>query len=407
MLKNPEARGIDSPWYQGWDLSDDQRAVFRETTRTAQEAKRRAISGTCSVPKHPIYTPLLNPTSLMPQLPGNGLKGLSLFSGGGGMDIGFDRAGFEHVASYEIMEGATNVLKLAHPEWSIFGGEQGDVRKVDWRKYRNKVDVLHGGPPCQPFSHAGRQNGAADIRDMIPELVRAVKAIKPRAFVCENVNGLTAKRFVQYVEETIHAPLRTSYTILQFTLNAADFGVPQRRRRVFFVGFASQDDASRFEIPGPTHIHDIDEYNGNLPRTMGVREALGLPKAEYDGLAPTLRSGLTGPRHTTSVLSSVSAMKEWSRMGVWPNGVAADRPSASAYVAKNGNYRLSIDDCLILQGFPVDWPVGRPVYLALGLIGNSVAPPMAYHLAGAVAAALRPGNPAPAAEVRRRNSRRS
>ncbi len=397
MLKDISARGTDSPWYQGWNLDEKERAVFRATTLASQEAKRRALAGDCSSAKHPIYSPRLDPLSLMPQLEQNGLKGLSLFSGGGGMDIGFDRAGFEHLASYEILEGATSVLKAAHPEWAVFGGEAGDVRRVDWKYYRGKVDVLHGGPPCQPFSHAGRQNGAADVRDMIPELVRAVKSVRPRAFVCENVGGLTAKRFIDYVEQTIYTPLRESYSISQFTLNAADFGVPQRRRRVFFVGFASGTDACRFEPPGPTHRQEGEDRTSNLPRTMGVREALGLPETDCDGLAPTLRSGLTGPRHTTSIVSSVSALKVWERLGVWPNGVAADRTSASAYVAKNGHYRLSVDDCLVLQGFPTNWPVGKPVYLALGLIGNSVAPPMAYHLAQAVAAALCSGTPAPSA----------
>ncbi len=394
MYRPLSARGTVSPWYQGWDLSDHERAVFRATTLAAQEAKRRAERGECAAPKHPIYSPRLDPLTYMPQRAGNGLQALSLFSGGGGMDVGFDRAGFVHVASYEIMEGAAEVLRIARPDWTIFGGEDGDVRRVKWGRYKGSVDVLHGGPPCQPFSHAGRQNGASDVRDMIPEFVRAVEGVRPRAFVCENVSGLATKRFSEYVEATILKPLQRSYTIYQFTLDAADFGVPQTRRRVFFVGFVSEEDAARFEAPAATHAHEkMKDFGHNLPKTMGTREALGLPDVGVDGLAPTLRSGLTGPRHTTSVLSSVSALKLWNRLGVWPNGVAADRAAASAYVAKNGAFRLSLPDCLVLQGFPGDWPVGRPVYFALGLIGNSVAPPMAYNLAMAVEAALRPPIP--------------
>lgn len=389
MLKDLTARGTDAPWYQGWELSEAERATFRATTMEAQKAKRRAVAGECSSAKHPINVPKLDPVELMPQRRPNGLKALSLFSGGGGMDIGFDRAGFAHVASYEIMERATAVLKLARPSWNVFGGSEGDVRHVKWTKYRNKVDILHGGPPCQPFSHAGRQNGSNDVRDMIPEFVRAVLEARPRAFVCENVSGLEAKRFVAYVKETIYKPLAPLYTIVQFSLNAADFGVPQRRRRVFFVGFSDPKVAARFEAPQPTHAHDADLGRSNLPRTMGVREALGLPATEFDAVAPTLRSGLTGPRHTTSIVSSVSALKMWNKLNVWPNGVAASRSAASAYVAKNGDFRLSVDDCLVLQGFPSDWPVGSPVYLALGLIGNSVAPPMAFNLALAISAAFR------------------
>lgn len=392
LFKHHSSRGVDSPWYQGWDISDQERAAFRATTIAAQNAKRLALRGECAAPKHPIYVPRFDPLSLMPVLPRHGLRAISLFSGGGGMDIGFDRAGFEHVANYEIMEGAGSVLRAAHPDWSVFSGPEGDVRNVEWSRYRGQIDVLHGGPPCQPFSNAGRQNGPLDVRDMIPQFVRAVKEIQPRAFVCENVSGLATKRFQDYVQETIIGPLQGSYVIRQFILNAADFGVPQTRRRVFFVGFSEKDEACRFEVPWPTHRHAKSIASAhNLPPAMGVREALGLPDNGTDGLSPTLRSGLTGPRHTTSVLSSVSALKLWNRLGVWPNGVAADRSSASAYVAKNGDYRLSLSDCLLLQGFPEDWPVERPVYFALGLIGNSVAPPMAYHLAKSITAALNHG----------------
>lgn len=391
MYRQLAARGTDSPWYQGWDLTEMERATFRATTIASQHAKRRAAAGECSERKHPVYSPRLNPLDLMPQLKGNGLSALSLFSGGGGMDIGFDRAGYNHVASYEIMEGAAAVLRAAHSEQVVYGGEGGDVRGVNWAKYCGNIDVLHGGPPCQPFSNAGRQNGAADVRDMIPEFVRAVKSIRPRAFVCENVSGLATKRFKDYVQSAIIDPLKCHYVIRQFMLNAADFGVPQTRRRVLFVGFADKYEAARFEIPRPTHRHDTSKgFVHNLPATMGVREALGLPDTGVDGLSPTLRSGLTGPRHTTSVLSSVSALKKWNELGVWPNGVAVDRAAASAYVAKNGDFRLSLPDCLVLQGFPDDWPVERPVYFALGLIGNSVAPPMAYNLATAISRALRP-----------------
>jgi DNA (cytosine-5)-methyltransferase 1 len=118
---------------------------------------------------------------------------------------------------------------------------------------------------------------------------------------------------------------------------------------------------------------------------MGARAALGLSDIGYDALAPTLRSGLTGPRHTTSVVNSATALKQWNTLQIWPNGVAEDREKASAFVAKNGHFRLSIPDCMLLQGFPADWPIRGTVYKALGLIGNSVAPPMGYRVAQVVA----------------------
>ncbi|MGE5548242.1 MAG: DNA cytosine methyltransferase [Solirubrobacterales bacterium] len=381
------ARGTDAPWYKGWDLSDDERERFRRISMASQAAKARAMNGECDLPKHPIPTPRLDPCSLMPQLLPNGLRALSLFSGGGGLDIGFDRAGYEHVASYDILPQAAEVLNAARPQWTVYAGDAGDVTVADWTKYRGMIDVLHGGPPCQPFSHAGSRKGAADVRDMIPELVRAVLEARPRAFLCENVSGLATKKFAQYIQFAIFDALKGRYHVRMFTLEAADFGVPQRRKRVFFVGFQDKKDFGRFAEPLPTHRQG-EEGGSNLPQTMGAREALGLPDIGADGLAPTLRSGLTGPRHSTSVVNSMTAMRDWNALHIWPNGVAADREAASQFVAKNGDFRLSIADCMVLQGFPADWPIKPPVYKALGLIGNSVAPPMGYAVAVALAKAL-------------------
>lgn len=387
------AQGTDSAWYSGWNLEEEQRARFRLMSLASKEAKARALAGDCDAPKHAIPIARLDPAALMPILAPNGLRSLSLFSGGGGLDIAFERAGFGHVASYDILDFAGAVLSKARPNWRVFSGDAGDVTQVQWREYKGEVDVLHGGPPCQPFSFAGRRKGAEDVRDMIPQFVRAVKAVEPRAFVCENVGGLTSKRFESYLGEVFFTPLSRSYHIKTLSLEASQFGVPQRRRRVFLVGFRRRRDFDRFSPPSPTHhwlgaLAQAEKSSQELLRTMGARAALGLPDIGFDGLAPTLRSGLTGPRHSTSVLNSATAAKQWAELAIWPNGVAPNREAASAFVAKNNHFRLSVQDCMVLQGFPPDWPLDLPVYKSLGLIGNSVAPPMGYAVARSVAAAL-------------------
>jgi DNA (cytosine-5)-methyltransferase 1 len=397
MLKNGSnsARGTDTPWYRGWNLTEDERAVFRATTLASQAARRRALNGECDRPKHPMNEPRLDPETLMEQLPENGLTALSLFSGGGGLDIGFDRAGFAHAASYEILENAAATIREGRPGSKVFDRDEGDVTGVDWSAYRSTIDVLHGGPPCQPFSHAGYRDGPNDSRNLIPEFVRAVQDVGPKAFVFENVIGLRTRAFAAYIESAIVRPLSKKYRLHHFCLDAPDFGIPQRRRRVFFVGFAHLSDAERFRSPMPTHCYGELLSEGStqlLCRTLGVREALGLPDIGFDGLAPTIRSGLTGPRHTTSILNSVTALKMWNRLHIWPNGVAPTRERASAYVTNNGHFRLSVPDCMMIQGFPGNWPIRGPVYFALGLIGNAVAPPMAYRLALSVASALKRAN---------------
>ena len=383
----------DLTHHEPWDLTDEQRARYREISASSREAKRLAMSGDGPEPLHPINTPLLSPLDLMPQRATNGLRALSLFSGGGGLDIAFERAGFEHAGSYEILQPAADTLVKARPEWEVFGGDSGDVTSVDWAPHQGEVDIVHGGPPCQPFSAAGRQRGAADIRDMFPEFVRAVTTIRPKGFVAENVPALLQRKFERYVRSTILKPLSADYEVKRFVLHAQSFGVPQVRKRVFFVGIRRDLDVGPVAEPAPSHRHHDGtlptegEHDG-LPRCMGARQALGLPDIGFDAPAPTLRSTLTGPRKTTSIVSSASAARKWAALEIWPNGVATDREKARAFVANNGHFRLSVPDCAVLQGFPEDWPLQGPTYMMLGQIGNAVPPPLGYSVASALADAI-------------------
>lgn len=374
-----------NPHHQPRRLTASQRQKFRETAVKSRQAKERAIRGDTK-PLHDINVPKLDPWDLMPQRATNGLPALSLFSGGGGLDLGFERAGFAHSASFEILDAAGQTLREARPSWVVNGGTEGDVTKVNWKTWRDGVAVVHGGPPCQPFSNAGRQAGAADVRDMWPEFVRCVQTVKPQAFIAENVPALASRKFAEYVRTQILDPLEDRYHIRMLCLRAEDFGVPQTRRRVIFVGFARKRDHQRYRAPERTHSWDneIDQ----LERCLGVREALGLPDIGFDALSPTIRSTLTGPRHTTSILNSVAAQKVFSQLQVWPNGVAPTREEAQAFVAANGHFRLSVPDVAILQGFPQDWPLAGATYMQLGQIGNAVPPPMAYSLASSVSDAL-------------------
>jgi DNA (cytosine-5)-methyltransferase 1 len=394
-----------SSWHQGWEITEEEREVYRERSKASSQAKAKALRGEGHKPIHPINVPRLNPEYLMPQLADHGMRSLSLFSGGGGLDLGFERAGFSHVASYDTLESAGVTLGNLRPQWKVFSGLEGDVTKVDWRQYHGLVDVIQGGPPCQPFSVAGRQKGKEDSRDMFPEFVRAVLEIEPIAFVAENVTALVSKKFNSYVQEVIERPLSQKYKLSKFILTAPSFGIPQIRKRVFFVGFKDGRIAANYQPPLPTHywhhlptnqsissvqldLFSVPDHTKNLQRCLGVREALGLPDIGFDALSPTIRSSLTGPRHTTSVLSSVSAQKVWEKLKIWPNGVASNREQAHLFVPKNHHFRLSVADCAILQGFPDSWQISGAVYMALGQIGNAVSPPMAYRVAASVGQAL-------------------
>lgn len=214
------------------------------------------------------------------------MKAIELFAGAGGLGLGVSGAGFTPIAVIErdrwccdtIRENRRNGVEAlrAWPEPT-----EGDVRKFDFTRHEGKVDLVTGGPPCQPFSLGGKHKAHKDDRDMWPETVRAVRETKPKAFVFENVKGLTRQAFATYLEyihlqlrfpgivrkpiETIgghlarlerHATSRKraalEYDVVFRVLNAADYGVPQRRERVVFVGFR-RDLGVEWSFPEATH----------------------------------------------------------------------------------------------------------------------------------------------------------
>ena len=290
-------------------------------------------------------------------------------------------------------------LRSNRPNWESFL-EDGDVKSVDWGQYKNKVTVLHGVPPCQPFSMAGKRKGDQDERDMWGSFVKVIRTINPDCFVAENVKGILSKKFQLYVSQNIINPLKDKYHISSFQLTASDFGVPQKRQRVFFVGFRNQDHFKNYIKPVSTHyftkISETDDQvelfkptYSKLKKCMGMREALGLPDIGHDDLCPTLRSGFTGPRFSTSLLNSKASEKSWANLQIWPNGVGSSREKSRLFVAKNKHFRLSVQDVALLQGFPKSWAFSGAVYQVLGQIGNSVCPPMAYQVAVSVSRALK------------------
>jgi DNA (cytosine-5)-methyltransferase 1 len=191
----------------------------------------------------------------------NGRTSVEVFSGCGGLALGLSRAGFRHLVLVERDRDAAetvahNVEKgieyVAH--WPY---QQIDVRAVDWKPYRG-VDVVAGGPPCQPFGIGGKALGPDDARDMWPEAVRVVRETDPSVFAFENVFGLLRERFGDYVDwvsaslERPHVPRRANethedhlrrlsrqpkrYEVIIQSVNAAEFGAPQNRRRILFLG---------------------------------------------------------------------------------------------------------------------------------------------------------------------------
>lgn len=126
-------------------------------------------------------------------------RAIDLFSGAGGLSLGLRLAGWQMLAGFEIDPDAVQTYKANFPESKIHAG---DVRHIDFSEFKG-VDLVAGGPPCQPFSVAGKQLAALDDRDMVPEFIRAVEQIEPQAFIMENVAGLMTARHQTYTDNIL------------------------------------------------------------------------------------------------------------------------------------------------------------------------------------------------------------
>src|SRR5258708_2720267 len=139
------------------------------------------------------------------------MRAIELFVGAGGLGLGVAKAGFSHDMAIEWDHDACETIRenqrrgnAAVFDWNLI---EGDVSKYDYGSLKNAIDLVSGGPPCQPFSMGGKHRGHRDHRNMFPQAVRAVRELRPKAFMFENVRGLLRESFARYYE----------YIILQLT----------------------------------------------------------------------------------------------------------------------------------------------------------------------------------------------
>lgn len=377
-------------------------------------------------------------------------QSVELFAGGGGMALGMREAGFKHTALVEWWAPAAKVLRhnadLKPDLWKPDNVIEADVRlSLDQLGERGTVQLVAGGPPCQPFSLGGAHVGDTDERNQFPAALDVVRKLRPQLVVFENVPGLLRPSFVDYVDyvkaqlrhpditakngdelwNEHHARINKSkalpiYRVYQEEIDAADLGVPQSRKRVFIIGIrADVPGADTWQRLDMSHSRDAllhDQYvtgtyweRHNLaPQATPVRLANAVKRLQAIG-APDDQAWQT----LRDVLMAIPMPGQGTEVPLWPNhlfipgartyakhsGSPLDMPSKTIKAGVHGvaggeamlreldgsvRY-LTIREAALVQGFPQDYEFPGPRSRVMGVIGNAVA----THVAATLGRALR------------------
>lgn len=364
------------------------------------------------------------------------MRSLEIFSGCGGLAFGVAEAGFDHVMVVENDQRACATLAhnktngvLHFADWRVDGR---DVRLVDFSQ-AGHVDLVSGGPPCQPFSIGGKHKGPSDKRNMWPEAVRAVRETSPKAFLFENVRGLLRPAFADYLafirlqlswpdiampDQNWREHLRTlrtyerseshpSYRVIVRGINAADYGAPQKRHRAIVLGVRS-DISDEIIFPEPTHSHDALVWSQRVsgdywekheiplrarPSITEVDKSI-LRRLKKEGVAPTELPWVTVrdaigdlPKPTISIEPVTNhLLHPGARIYVGHTGSVWDEPAKAlkagshgvpggenVLVERSGKVRyFTIREMIRLQGLPDTFSIGESWVNAIKQLGNAV-----------------------------------
>jgi DNA (cytosine-5)-methyltransferase 1 len=357
------------------------------------------------------------------------MKSLELFSGAGGLARGLELAGFEHAAMVESNKHAVATLRSNFQPERVFAE---DVRAFDL-SHLEQVDLVAGGPPCQPFSLGGKHRANHDQRDMFPHAIQAIAQLAPRAFVFENVKGLLRLSFADYFEYIMlqlnhpefkndanqfngdwrahHRQLKQleasgdhalRYNVQYKLVNAADYGVPQQRERVIIVGLRS-DLKTTWQFPEATHSADRLLWEQHVTGEYWKRHGLEQPQTDlaqrqkleqrYGFFPPTLQPwqtirdtihDLPDPRAEHGILDHT--FRPGARSYPGHTGSELDWPAktikAGDHGVPGGENMIRFEDGTVryftvleakrLQSFPDDFVVHGAWGEAMRQLGNAV-----------------------------------
>jgi DNA (cytosine-5)-methyltransferase 1 len=338
--------------------------------------------------------------------------GLSLFSGAGGMDVGFKKAGVDIVWSNELDKDACNTYEANHPNATLY---RGDIRNAfhELDMYKG-TDIILGGPPCQGFSVAGKMDPNDERSTLIWTYLDVVKIIKPRVFVLENVSALAKLDKWKDVRTKMFQISRDmGYSCYPFLLNSSKYGVPQKRERVFFIGFLDKDiDEERIwrrilsqETPSKTIRETISHLGpvGSLtnPHTCEARITLAsnpvLRKSPYAGM---IFNGMGRPLDIEGISNTLPASMGGNKTPIIDEALLHQQAKDNWIVdyhsklmkgvtpefseAPSRLRRLTINEAALIQTFPEDYIFKGSKSAVYRQIGNAVPCLLAQAVATAV-----------------------
>jgi DNA (cytosine-5)-methyltransferase 1 len=314
-----------------------------------------------------------------PQLPSNGLTVLELFCGGGIGAVGFKAAGYDIIKAIDFDKSAVKAYR------HNFGGyvEQADINEIDIESLP-KTDVIFGGPPCQDYSLAGKGEGERGERGkLVWRYLDIIAAKQPKAFVFENVKGLVTKKHHHTFESLIEKFNEIGYEISWRIINAWDYGVAQKRERVFIVGIR-KDLGFTFEFPQPLEgdyrTKVLRDVIGDLPEPFPNHE----PKPLSEHVKNRLKNGgyqTYLKKHPTGQLDSpeYSVTAHYAKGA--PDGLIDLKPEPR---------RFTVRECLRIQSVP-DWyviPDDIPLSAQYRIVGNGIPSRVAWYIGKALAEQL-------------------
>lgn len=318
---------------------------------------------------------------------------ISLFSGAGGMDLGFQQAGFEIAVANECDKKIWATYEKNHGAHLL----KGDIRQFSEDDFPNDCDGIIGGPPCQSWSEAGALRGIDDARgQLFFDYIRILKAKQPKFFVAENVSGMLAQRHNDAVQNIIEMFEHSGYHVFIKMLDAHDFGVPQTRKRVFYIGFRYDLNVTDFQFPEPIAF----EQKQYLRQAIYDLKDSAIPAQDKNKTNGKVCKVLNHEYFTGSystIYMSRNRVRSWDEPSftIQASGrQAPQHPQAPKMIKIEENKfefssgkidqyrRLSIRECARIQGFPDDFEfVYDSLQDAYKMIGNAVPVTLAYVVA--------------------------